>query len=77
VKQSKKESILEAVSGVTFGIFVAYAALFVIFPIFDIDTNFFKNAGFVFGFSVASMIRTYITRRVFEYYSTRRDASRI
>ena len=69
--QSRRQSAIEAVVGVCIGLFTAYGASFVIFPVFGIETSYFQNGLVVVSFSIVSIFRTYITRRLFSYLNSK------
>jgi hypothetical protein len=63
--QSKKYSFIESCVNVAVGYFVALASQILIFPIFDIDATIKDNLMIGLFFTVISIIRSYILRRVF------------
>lgn len=65
MSQSKLESWVESFTNAALGFFIAFLASFIIFPMFGIDNGFFKNFGMTFCYTVVSIIRSYIVRRIF------------
>lgn len=64
--QSKLVSLIEQVMNVGSGfIFSLFIWLFIITPIFGIDMQFSENLSIVLIFTVASILRGYFWRRVF------------
>lgn len=63
--QSKKFSALEAVTNVTFGYMLAVASQMVLYPFFNIETTTSQNMILAGWFTVISLARSYVLRRVF------------
>jgi len=63
--QTKKHSILESVTNVAIGYFVAVGSQLLIFPLFDIHIPFSSNFLIGFYFTAISLVRSYILRRWF------------
>jgi uncharacterized membrane protein (DUF485 family) len=63
--QSKKQSLIEALTNIFIGYFVALASQMVIFPLFDIHISVSDNIWIGVWFTVISIIRSYVVRRVF------------
>jgi hypothetical protein len=63
--QSKKRSILESVVNVIVGFGIALMSQIIIFPLFDINSSFRNNFWIAIWFTVISIIRSYILRRIF------------
>lgn len=68
MSQSKRHSILEAVSQVSFGFFTS-ALLWelVVKPIWNIQTSFAENMQITSLFTVVSIARSYAFRRLFNW----------
>jgi len=66
--QSKKRSFIEAVTNVLVGYLVAVISNLIVLPLFGYQVSLFD--GFAIGvvFTVISLIRSYVIRRVFNYY---------
>ena len=66
--QSKKRSFIEAVTNVLVGYLVAVISNLIVLPLFGYQVSLFD--GFAIGvvFTVISLIRSYMIRRVFNYY---------
>jgi len=66
--QSKKRSFVEAVTNVLVGYLVAVISNLIVLPLFGYQVSLFD--GFAIGvvFTVISLIRSYMIRRVFNYY---------
>lgn len=63
--QSKKFSLIESLTNVAAGYFVALASQIVIFPFFGIHATLRDNVMIGAWFTVISIARSYILRRVF------------
>ena len=65
--QSRRVSFIEAVTNVVAGIILAWAVTFVIFPWFDYHATWDKALGISLIFTVVSLLRSYLLRRLFNY----------
>ena len=63
--QSKKQSLIESLTNIFIGYFVALASQMAIFPLFDIHISVSDNIWIGVWFTVISIIRSYVVRRVF------------
>jgi uncharacterized membrane protein YraQ (UPF0718 family) len=64
--QSKTDSFLEAVSNVAVGFFISLAVMeFIIEPLFQLGTSAGTNIVITCIFTVTSIIRAYLLRRIF------------
>ncbi len=63
--QSRKMSAAESLANVAIGYFVALAAQVAIFPLFGIHVSATDNIMIGLLFTVVSLIRSYVLRRVF------------
>jgi len=63
--QSKKYSALEAVTNVIVGYMVAVVSQMVLYPFFNIETTTSQNMVLAGWFTIISLVRSYILRRVF------------
>jgi len=66
VKQSRAMSLVEAAVNVAAGYVVALAAQLVVFPLFDVAVSFSDNLIIGAIFTVVSLVRSYVLRRLFE-----------
>tara|TARA_R100001463_G_C3505876_1_gene219551 strand:+ start:56 stop:271 length:216 start_codon:yes stop_codon:yes gene_type:complete len=66
--QSKKRSFIEAVTNVLVGYLVAVISNLIVLPLFGYQVSLFD--GFAIGvvFTVISLIRSYVIRRLFNKY---------
>lgn len=67
--QSKKNSLLEAAAGTLIGFVVAMITNAVVFPFFDIHTSVSTDFKITLIFTVISLIRSYLVRRAFNFWS--------
>jgi len=63
--QSKKLSIVEAVSNTVIGLLTSFAIQLMIYPILNIEVSINQNIIITFVFFIASIIRGYLVRRLF------------
>lgn len=68
--QTKKQSLVESITNVIIGYCVALASQLTIFPIFDIDVQLSDNLLIGVWFTVISIIRSYVVRRVYNRFSS-------
>lgn len=71
MSQSRKGSAFEAVINVAIGYGVAVAAQVLIFPIFGLHASLSQNLAIGAMFTVASLVRSYALRRVFNWMATK------
>ncbi len=65
-KQSRRMSLIESITNVAVGFFLAVATQMLVFPLFDLEARW--RDAFAMGgiFTVVSVIRSYALRRGFE-----------
>ena len=66
MKQSRLMSFCEAIANVTVGYGVAVLTQILIFPMFGLHTTLAQNLQMGAVFTVVSIVRSYVLRRVFE-----------
>ena len=66
MKQSRAMSLVEAVANVVVGYGVAVVTQILIFPIFGLHTTLAQNLQMAVLFSIVSIVRSYVLRRLFE-----------
>ena len=66
MKQSRWMSLVEAVANVLVGYGVAVATQWLVFPLFGLYATLQENLLIGLIFTVVSLIRSYLLRRVFE-----------
>jgi uncharacterized membrane protein len=64
--QSRRMSAVEAVVSTAIGYIVAVATQLVVFPAFGLAVGIWENLGIGLAFTVVSVIRSYLVRRLFE-----------
>lgn len=67
--QTKTVSMIESISNVVIGYGVALLSQIIIFPIYGIDINLKTNIVIGFWFTLISIIRSFIIRRLFNRLS--------
>lgn len=65
MSQSKRMSLVEAITNVVVGYAVAVGTQFLIFPAFGLRVGVIENLGIGAVFVLVSLIRSYALRRVF------------
>lgn len=65
--QTKKHSMIESITNVAVGYGVAFLSQIVIFPFFGLHTTLRDNALIGFWFTIISIVRSYVLRRIFTY----------
>lgn len=65
MSQSRKGSAIEAVANVVIGYWIAIAAQMAIFPLFDVQVSHGEHLAIGLLFTVVSLVRSYVLRRVF------------
>jgi hypothetical protein len=63
--QSKTQSMIESISNVAIGYLVALASQLAVFPMFGINIPLADNISIGAWFTVISIIRSYVVRRMF------------
>lgn len=70
MSQSCRMSLVESITNIVAGYFVAVAAQIIIFPIVGVQANLKQNLLIAVLFSVVSLVRNYILRRMFNWFDT-------
>ncbi len=68
IGQTKLGSFVEAVINVGSGFLLAILTQLVVFPLFDIRVDFHEQLGIAAIFTIISIGRTYLWRRVFDWH---------
>lgn len=63
--QTKTNSLIEAVTNTSVGFIISLAATFVIFPLVGVESTGAKNIVITLFFTIISILRGYIVRRIF------------
>jgi hypothetical protein len=63
--QSKKLSIIESVSNTVIGLLTSFLIQIIIYPTLNIEVSISQNIIITFVFFIASIIRGYLVRRLF------------
>ena len=66
MNQSRVMSLVESLANVLVGYGVAVATQWAVFPLFGLHTTLHENLVIGMVFTVVSIIRSYVLRRVFE-----------
>lgn len=65
MSQSRKQSMTEVLVSTAVGYVVALISQIIIFPFYGLETHFLQDASMAGIFTVISIIRSYIFRRIF------------
>ena len=63
--QTKRKSLIESVTQTVVGLVISFAIQLVIYPLLNIPVTFSQNLIITSVFFIASIIRGYIIRRIF------------
>ena len=66
--QSKRRSAIESIMNVIIGYMVAVFANLIVLPLFGYNVTLSDGAAIGLAFTIISLIRSYVIRRVFNYY---------
>ena len=69
MSQSKQNSMFEAVTNTVIGLITSFIIQLIIYPLLDIKVSIFENIIITIVFFIASIIRGYIIRRIFNKHS--------
>lgn len=69
MSQSRKHSAVETVANVAIGYVIAIAAQVAIFPAFGVHIAFAQDLAIGAAFTVVSLVRSYVLRRVFNAFT--------
>jgi hypothetical protein len=67
--QSKTMSLIESITSVILGYIIALITQVLVFPLFALDVSVKSHLGIGLIFTVVSLIRSYVLRRVYEKLS--------
>ena len=68
--QTKRSSLIESITGTAIGFVVSLISIFIILPVFGIESTPMKNVGITIYFTVISILRSYVVRRWFNSKQT-------
>tara|TARA_R100001369_G_C3286371_1_gene163044 strand:+ start:516 stop:731 length:216 start_codon:yes stop_codon:yes gene_type:complete len=63
--QTKKNSLIEAVTNTAVGFGISLVSIFIILPLLGIESTPTKNVTITVYFTVISIVRSYVLRRIF------------
>ena len=75
MKQSRRMSLVEALTNVAVGYGIAVATQMAVFPLFGLHATLAQNMAMGAIFTIVSIVRSYALRRVFEEVRVRRTWS--
>jgi phosphate/sulfate permease len=71
MSQSRKMSLVESIANIAIGYLVALTAQLIVFPLMGIPVSLSQNIVIGAIFTVVSLARSYVLRRVFNRLSSR------
>jgi len=78
MKQTKKQSLIEATCNTVSGFIISVIAAYYFVPIFfNVEKSFDKSTGLTIVFTVISILRNYGIRRVFNWKNYRRKGNKL
>jgi len=75
MSQSRLGSLAETTINMLVGFWLSVAVQMVVFPMFGYDLPLHSNMAIVAIFTIVSMIRSYVLRRIFNWLTARRQAA--
>jgi hypothetical protein len=66
--QSRKNSIIESAANILIGYWCAVLTQLIVFPIMGIDVSLNKNLMIGLFFTLISLLRSYVIRRIFNHF---------
>jgi len=63
--QSKYQSLIETVISTFIGLGVSFLTQIIVFPMYNLEVNFSQNLQITAIFTVVSLLRGYVIRRIF------------
>jgi uncharacterized protein YacL len=63
--QTKKKSLKESIINTSVGFVLSFIIQLIIYPLFDIPVSFSQNVWITIIFTVVSILRGYVVRRLF------------
>jgi hypothetical protein len=70
--QSRRQSLIEAITNVVVGYALAVLTQIVVFPWFDLNPSLSENLALGLVFTVISLVRSYALRRLFTWLDRKR-----
>jgi len=67
--QKRKHSLIESISNTMIGFLVSLGIQLIIYPVMDIPVRFDQNLIITSVFTIASILRGYFVRRMFNYFT--------
>jgi hypothetical protein len=69
--QSKTQSLIESITGTAIGYVTAVFVSMVVYPLFGFPVTFVQANALTVIFTILSVGRSYVVRRVFNYHASR------
>mgnify|MGYP003631072227 FL=1 len=65
MSQTKKQSIIEVIANTVVGFIISVGVSVLLFPLMGIPVTFGENIGITLIFTVISLVRSFVMRRIF------------
>jgi hypothetical protein len=65
MSQTKKQSIIEVIANTVVGFIISVGVSVLLFPLMGIPVTFGENLGITLIFTVISLVRSFLMRRIF------------
>jgi|TARA_R110000822_G_scaffold12473_7_gene45134 hypothetical protein len=65
MSQTKKQSIIEVIANTVVGFIISVGVSVLLFPLMGIPVTFGENLGITLIFTVISLVRSFVMRRIF------------
>ena len=65
MSQTKKQSIIEVIANTVVGLIISVGVSVLLFPLMGIPVTFGENLGITLIFTVISLVRSFVMRRIF------------
>lgn len=69
--QSRRSSAIEATVNILVGYWLAVGAQYIVFPFFGIAVSISTSLYIGLFFTILSLVRSYVLRRMFNYWTTK------
>lgn len=69
MRQSRKGSLTESIVNTMIGFWIGVGAQWAVFPLFGMSPSFAQNCGIAVCFTIVSIVRSYVLRRLFNRFN--------
>ena len=75
MSQCKSQSIAEVITNTAIGFIVSFITQLIVFPIFSVEVSVFRHIGITACFTIVSIVRGYIVRRLFNQLTFKKETN--